>query len=64
MVSDEGQIATCGPPSASRASSSSPQTELIMCGVQASALTRSRVMCVRIVAMSLQSPDKETGALL
>jgi hypothetical protein len=28
-----------GPPSASRASSSSPQTELIMCGVQASAPT-------------------------
>jgi hypothetical protein len=30
-----------GPPSASRASPSSPQTELIMCGVQASAPTRS-----------------------
>jgi hypothetical protein len=64
MASDEGQITTCGPPSASHASSSSPKTELIMCGVQASALTRSRVRCVRIVAMSMQSPGKETGALL
>ncbi len=54
----------CGPPSASRASSSSPQPELIMCGVQVSAPTRSRVRCAKIVAMSLRSPGKETGALL
>jgi hypothetical protein len=53
-----------GSPSASRASSSSPQTELIMCGVQASAPIRSRVRRAKIVAMSLQSPGKETGAFL
>ncbi len=51
-----------GPPSASHASSSFPQTELIMCGVQASAPIRSRVRHAKIVAMSLQSPGKETGA--
>jgi len=54
----------CGPPSASRASSSSPQTELIMYGVQASALTRSRVRRAKIVAMFLRAPGKETGAFL
>ena len=53
-----------GPPSASHASSSSPQTELIMCGVQASAPIRSRVRHVKIVAMSLRSPGKEMGSFL
>ena len=53
-----------GPPSASRASSSSPQTELIMCGVQASAPIRSRVRRVKIVAMSLRSPGREMGSFL
>ena len=52
-----------GPPSASasRASSSSPQTELIMCGVQASAPTSSRVRRAKIVAMSLRCPGREMG---
>jgi len=40
-----------GPPSASRASSSSSQTELIMWGVQVSAPTRSRVRRAKIVAI-------------
>ena len=53
-----------GPPSASCASSSSPQTKLIMCGVQASAPIRSRVRCVKIVAMSLRSPGREMGSFL
>jgi hypothetical protein len=51
-----------GPPSASRASSSSPQTELIMCGVQASAPTRSRVRRAKIVVMSLRSSGREMGS--
>ena len=50
--------------STSHALSSSLQTELIMCGVQASAPTRSRVRRVKIVAMSLRSPGKEMGAFL
>jgi len=49
---------------ASHASSSSPQTELIMCKVQASAPTRSRVRHVKIVAMSLRSPVREMGSFL
>ena len=53
-----------GPPSASRASPSSPQTELIMCGVKASAPTRSRVRRAKIVAMSLRSPGREMGSFL
>ncbi len=53
-----------GPPSTSRSSSSSPQTELIMCGVQALAPTRSRVRHAKIVAMSLRSPGREMGAFL
>jgi hypothetical protein len=53
-----------GPPSASCASSSSPQTELIMCGVQASAPTRSRVRHAKIVAMSLRTPGREMGTSL
>jgi hypothetical protein len=53
-----------GPPSASRASSSSPQTELIMCVVQASAPSRSRVRRAKIVAMSLRSPGREMGLFL
>jgi len=50
-----------GPPSASHASSSSPQTELIMCGVQASAPIKSRVRRAKIIAMSLRSPGREMG---
>jgi len=53
-----------GPPSANCASSSSPQTELIMCGEQVLAPMRSRVRCARIFAMSLRSPGRETGAQL
>ena len=53
-----------GPPSVCHASLSSPQTELIMCGVQVSAPTRSRVRCAKIVAISLRSPGKEMGAFL
>jgi hypothetical protein len=53
-----------GPTSASHASSSSPQTELIMCGVQASAPTRNRVRRAKIVAMSLRSPVREMGSFL
>ena len=60
MTSNEGQVAMW----ASRALSSSPQTELIMCRVQASAPTRSRVIRVKIVAMSLRSPGMEMGLFL
>ena len=52
-----------GPPSASHVSSSSPKTELIMCGVQALAPTRSMVRRVKIVATSLRSPGSQPSKI-
>ncbi len=50
-----------GPPSASRAASSSPHTLLMMYGVQALAPMSRRVSQARIIAISFRSPGGEMG---
>jgi hypothetical protein len=50
-----------GPPRARRMASSLPHSLLMMCGVQASALTRGRVILVSILAILMMLPGSNTG---